>query len=289
MTGPEQVVSAQMRERRRSGIIWLVLALILSMVLGFAYRTDNRADNSDKRLQTASAEVEMLKGQVGINGQLAKSAKDAADEANRRLKAAGEPTVPVPTESPISPSIAPPPYQDEFTAEEAAAVRVIVADQIARTPAKLTQAEITQIARVAAALVPKPKDGKTPTAAELQPIVTAALAAYCVDDRCTGKTGPEGPKGDPGADAPAVTDEQLLAAAQQALAAYCGQDSKPCAGTVGPTGPQGPQGAEGPAGRGIADTDCLDDGTWKFYYTDGTTDIVRGPCRIPVPPVETSN
>lgn len=286
MTGPEQVVHDQMRERRRSGIIWLILALILAMLLGFAFRTDHRADDSDKRLAAAGSQVETLKGQVGTNGQLAQSAKDAADEANRRLAAAGKPTVSVPTESPISPSASPPPEQDEFTAEEAAAVRGIVADQIARTPAKVTQAEITQIARVAAALIPRPKDGKTPTAAELKPAVDAALAAFCLEDRCVGKTGVTGPKGDPGEpgqDAPAVTDEQLLAAAQQALAVYCGQDSKPCQGTPGAAGKDG---ADGQPGRGIADTDCQDDGTWRITYTDGTTDTARGPCRIVVPSTE---
>lgn len=273
MIGPERIVAEHQRERRRSGIIWLALALILAMSLGFAYRTDHRADDSDKRLATASTEAQTLKGQVAANGRLAQSAKDAADEANRRLAAAGEPTVPVPAVAPISASPEPQPGLSE------AEVRVIVADQIAKTPVKLSQAEITQIARVAAALVPKPKDGKTPTAAELQPIVTATLAAYCVDDKCVGKTGSQGPKGDPGergADAPAVTDEQLLAAAQQALAAYCGQDSHPC---------QGPAGKDGAAGRGIADTDCQDDGTWLITYTDGTKQTTRGPCRVLVPPV----
>jgi len=284
MTGPEQVVRDQMRERRRTGIIWLAIALVLTMVLGFAFRTDHRADDSDKRLAAADSQVEALRGQVGANGQLAQSAKEAADEANRRLAAAGKPTVPVPTEAPISPS-ASPQQQDEFTADEAAAVRVIVADLISRTPAKVTQAQITQIARVAATLVPKPKDGKTPTAAELQPIVTATLAAFCVDDKCVGKTGSKGDKGEPGKDAPTVTDEQLLASAKQALAVYCAQETQPC------KGPQGEPGASvtgppGPAGRGVTDMDCQDDGTWLIYYTDGTTSTARGPCRIVIPPTE---
>jgi hypothetical protein len=292
MTGPEQVVRDQMRERRRTGIIWLILALILAMVLGFAFRTDSRADGSDRSLAAANSQVDALKGQVSANGQLAQSAKDAADEANRRLAAAGKPTVPVPTEAPISPSVAPPQQQDEFTADEAAAVRLIVADQIARTPAKLTQAEITQIARVASALVPRAKDGKTPTAAELQPIVSATLAAYCVGDKCVGKTGTngangkDGRNGENGKDAPAVTDAQLLAAAQQALAAYCAQDSKPCQGTPGIDGKDGTDGKSGADGRGIADTDCQDDGTWLITYSDGTTDTARGPCRIVIPPTE---
>jgi hypothetical protein len=282
MTGPEQVVHDQMRERRRTGIVWLAIALILAMVLGFAFRTDHRADDSDKRLAAADSQVEALKGQVGANGQLAQSAKEAADEANRRLAAAGKPTVPVPTEAPISPS-ASPEQQDEFTADEAAAVRVIVADLIARTPAKVTQAQITQIARVAATLVPKPKDGKPPTAAELQPIVTATLAAFCVDDKCVGKDGTDGKDGRDGKDAPAVTDAQLLAAAQAALQTYCAADTRPCDGK---DGVDGKNGVDGKDGRGITDMDCQDDGTWLIYYTDGTTSTSRGPCRFVIPPTE---
>lgn len=288
MTLPEQIVTDRSRERRRSGIIWLAIALILAMLLGFAYRTDHRADLGDRRLAAAGSEADELKGQVQANGQLAQSAKDAADEANRRLAAAGKPTVPVPTEAPITPS---PSTPDELSADEAATVRAIVADQIARTPAKLTQSEITQIARTAAALVPKPADGKTPTAAELQPIVTATLAAYCVDDKCTGKPGKDGKNGrdgENGKDAPAVTDEQLLAAAKQALAAYCAQDSQPCKGQQGEPGVS-VTGPPGPAGRGITDMDCQKDGTWLIYYTDGTTSTARGPCRFVIPSEKTGN
>jgi hypothetical protein len=284
MIGPEQVVAEHRREMRRTGIVWLVLALVLAMTLGFAYRTDRRADHSDKDLSSSTSRVETLKGQVQANGQLAQSAKDAADEANRRLIAAGKQPVPVPTVTPISPS----PTAEGVTVAD---VRAIVAVEIAQTPAKLTQAEITQVARIAAALVPKPADGKTPTAAELRPIVAAVLAAYCVDDKCVGKPGVEGKPGrdgrdgENGKDAPAVTDEQLLAAAKQALAAYCAQDSQPCKGPQGEPG-QSVTGPTGPAGRGIADTDCQDDGTWLIYYTDGTTDTARGPCRIVIPPTK---
>lgn len=287
MIGPEQVVAEHRREMRRNGVIWLVLALVLAMALGFGYRSDKRADDGDKKLSASSTQVDALKGQVQANGQLAQSAKDAADEANRRLIAAGKQPVPVPTVTPISPS----PTAEAVTVAE---VRAIVAVEIAQTPAKLTQTEITQVARIAAALVPKPADGKTPTAAELRPIVAAVLAAYCVDDKCAGKPGVEGKPGrdgrdgENGKDAPAVTDEQLLAAAKQTLATYCAQDSQPCKGPQGEPG-QSVTGPTGPAGRGIADTDCQDDGTWLIYYTDGTTDTARGPCRIVIPPEKTEN
>ena len=276
--GPEQTVAEHMRDRRRTGIVWLVLALVLAMTLGFAYRTDRRADKSDEKLAGSTSQVETLKGQVSANGQLAQSAKDAADEANRRLAAAGKPTVPVPSVAPVSPE---PPQVSSVTMAD---VRALVVSELAQYKATVSQDQISQIARVAAAMVPKPADGKTPTTAELQPMVQAAITAFCVGDKCVGKSGADGKPGKDGRDgkdAPAVTDEQLLAAAQQALATYCAADSHPCEGKPGVNGTNG---ADGKDGRGITDIDCQDDGTWLIYYSDGTTDTARGPCRIPVPP-----
>lgn len=59
-------------------------------------------------------------------------------------------------------------------------------------------------------------------------------------------------------------------------------------GPVGPIGPQGPKGDSikgdpGPAGRGITDLQCGDDGRWTVTYTDGTTSDA-GMCRVPLIP-----
>lgn len=276
---PEEVVAEQKREQRRTGLVLIAVALVLAVALGFAYRADHQ-------VQLASQRSSTLEQQVVANGQLAQAAKEGVEEANRRLRAAGKPTVPVPSESPISPQ----PSTKQVESLTVDQVRAIVVTELARHKAQLSQAEINQVARVAAAMVPKPADGKTPTKAELQPMVVAALAAYCVDDKCVGKAGDKGPKGDQGDkgpkgdDAPKVTDEQLLAAAQAALQTYCAAESQPCRGPQGEPGASvtGPPGA---AGRGIADTDCQDDGTWLITYSDGTTDTARGPCRV-VPPTQ---
>lgn len=281
--GPELTVSEQMRERRRTGVVWLAVALILAMTLGFAYRSDRRADSSDQKLSASGQEVETLKGQVQANGQIAVSAKDAADEANRRLAAAGRPTVPVPSVSPISPE---PPSPSSVTLAD---VRAVVVTELAQYKATLSQTEVTQIARVAASLVPKPADGKTPTPAQLQPIVTATIAAYCVGDKCVGKPGDKGDKGDVGAKgdpAPKVTDAELQAAATAALISYCSQETKPCDGK---TGPKGDKGGIGPQGRSLAGMDCMDDGRWRLNFidpADGTqsTEYVSGPCRAVIIP-----
>ena len=207
----------------------------------------------------------------GLGNQLEQARADNAALAAQVRALGGKPVVGPPV-----------PPLDKFTAAQTAAIRVIVADQIASTPAKLTQSEISQIARTSAALVPKPRDGKTPTAAQLQPIVTATLAAYCAGDKCVGKAGKDGRDGADGKDAPAVTDEQLLAAAQQTLTAYCAQESRPCDGT------DGKDGVDGKDGRGITKTECQQDGTWLFSYTDGTTQTVDGPCRV-IPPIGPGN
>lgn len=244
MIGPERVVAEHMRERRRTGITWLAVALVLAATLGTAYRIDHRADHSD-------AQVHKLQGQVDTNGQLAQDAMSAAREANLRLAAAGKPTVPVPTVAPVTPS------PDELSVQD---VRMIVSAELAQQKVTITQAEITQIARVAAQMVPKPADGKTPTVAQIQPVVAAAVAAYCTGDKCVGKTGTSGKDGRDGADgkdAPKVTDAELLKAAQQALAAYCAGETSPCDGRDGTNGQDAPI---------VVDVDCEGPADLKFTF-----------------------
>lgn len=274
MIGPEQTVSNDMRDKRRNGVIYLLIALILAITLGAAYRTDKRADGFDKQRGEQGQQIAALQGQVQTNGKIATDAKAAAEEANRRLRAAGEPTVPVPSLAPVSPPATP-----AYTGLTADQIRLIVVQELAAQKIDITQAEVSQIARTVNAL-------KTSMPTQIDTSVKLVVAAYCSGDRCVGKTGTPGPRGEPGADAPKVTDEQLLAAAQQALLSYCGQETQPCKGDTGATGPAG---ADGKDGRGIADTDCVGDGNdshWVINYSDGTTGTALGPCRLPVIPPE---
>jgi hypothetical protein len=259
----------------------LTFGYLFVQVFNLSGDVDHNGDSARKALSVASQAQQQT-------DQL----KQSVEEANRRLAAAGKPTVPVPTLTPL-PTVPPP--TDGLTSSQLYAVRGIVAAELSSQHVTLSQAEISQIARVAALLIPKPKDGVTPTAAQLQPLVTATVAAYCTSDRCVGKAGPTGPaggegrQGPDGKPAPAVTDEQLYAQAQKALLAYCSLDSKPCQGPAGPTGPQGPQGPKGNDAVSITDTDCVGDGSdsyWRIAYSDGTTGTATGPCRVAVlPPV----
>lgn len=98
----------------------------------------------------------------------------------------------------------------------------------------------------------------------------ALLSSACQGS--TGATGPQGPQGaqgaagDPGADG---------ATGGPGPEGPPGKD-----GVAGADGKAGTDGAAGAPGRGIADTDCLDDGTWRIAYTDGTEQIVNGPCKV---------
>lgn len=129
----------------------------------------------------------------------------------------------------------------------AAQVQAIVATAIRNYQPTLTSAQVEQIARVTAPKVVRPRDGRSPTEAELQPLVAVAVTSYCGEDRCVGK----GLKGDPGKDAPPVTDERLSALIDTSLKAYCAQHNG-CAGadsTVpGPTGAKGDKGDPGEKG-----------------------------------------
>ena len=243
------------RLKMRGALVGAVVALTFALTWSLAKvpSLEDSADRSESKANTALTRVDQLEQQVAANGS-------ALDKANRQLVALGKTPVPVPSAAPTTPL----PEPDQFTADEAAAVRVIVADLIARQKVQITQAEISQIARVAAAMAPKPKDGKTPAPAELQRIVTVTVAAYCVGDKCVGKPGTngqdgaDGADGAPGKDAPEVTDEELLAAAQTALASYCGQESQPCKGDAGADGADAPM---------IVDVDCEGVPGLKFTFS----------------------
>lgn len=116
--------------------------------------------------------------------------------------------------------------------------------------AEFDEARVLQLIRAELARNP-PRDGRTPTAAEVEEAARRVLTAH-----------PElfrGPQGEPG---PGPTEAQVRAAAAAVMAAdperYRGQ-----AGEEGERGPQGPEGeagapgrdgADGAPGRGIVDT-----------------------------------
>lgn len=230
---------------------------------------------------SANAKADRLEPQVQALSENQQKLLQGMNEANRRLRAAGETPVPVPSVAPSQLPIPP----DEFTAVEAAAVRQIVAQQLSQQKVSITQAEISQIARTAAALVPKPKDGKTPTPVEMQRYAEVSIAAYCAGDRCrapivTPSPGPRGPKGEKGDPAPKITDEELLQSAQMALASYCAQESRPCQGK------DGTNGKDAPPPWSVVDQDCVGDDAasfWRIYLSNGAdqkTIDEKGPCRI---------
>jgi hypothetical protein len=175
--------------------------------------------------------------------------------------------------------------------EQEAAVRMILVTEISRLKPTMSADLVDQVAKATVPLIPRPKDGHTPTRAELQPLVQATVAAACAEGKCTGKTGAEGPKGKDGQDAPPPSEEYLRSLIVSELTAYCSQDSRPCQGAVGPAGPIGSQGPPGPPGpkgdtvtpKSIEDTDCVGEGAdshWTISYSDGTTDTASGPCKV---------
>lgn len=227
----------------------------------------DKAERAAAVAQRANERTDQTQTQVNTLADNQQKLLSGINEANRQLVALGKPPVPVPTV--VQP--------EGLTAEQAAAVRLVVTDQLSRQHVTVTQAEVSQIARVAAQLVPKPADGKMPTAAQIQPVVTAAVAAYCTGDKCVGKAGPVGPKGDRGPEGPKVTDEELLKASQQALTAYCAGETSPCDGKVGPSGTDG---ADAPV---MVDMDCIGDDAasyWRMQFNKGPDRTAMGPCRI---------
>ena len=253
----------KMRGSLSGAVALLAVAVSWSMVQSQASTV--RAEASEKKADQALTSLATVNDQVHANSQ-------ALADANSRLIALGKAPVPVP------PLPSPEPQPQGLTAEQLQAVRQVVVSELGSHEAKVSQATINQIAVAAGKLA------QTNIQVGLPAVVKATVAAYCVGDKCEGPAGTQGPKGDPGEpgeDAPAVTDEQLLAAATQALVAYCGQDSKPC---------QGPAGKDAPPPYSVVDMDCVGDGPdsfWRTYLSNGTdqkTIDTQGPCRIGLAP-----
>lgn len=288
---PPTSAVAEVRRWNRIMVVCLLVAgvamatslIVAAFAIGGQSEAGQRASRNFQIAQAAQSTASAAAGQ-------ASAAVSAAQEANRRLKAAGKPTVPVPT---ITVSSSPPVVTTEgLSDEQLLAVQSLIASALARYQPSMSPAQIQQVAAAAAALVPKPKDGHTPTAAELQPLAAAALIAFCADGKCTGKPGSPGspgpsgspgqagPSGAPGERGPGPTDEQVQAAVVAGIAAYCGQESKPCQGE------RGSPGKDAAPPYSITDTDCVGDGNsshWEITLSNGTdqkTITALGPCRI---------
>lgn len=212
-------------QRRRKNIS--ILVACLAVVLAAIAIAIALSSPDDK-------EVQQLTTKVNTNA-------DKLDEANKYIQELGkqfeqckklpkgDPRCAAPV-VPTTPILTP--ERPEKTTEPAGLtveqVRVVVAEEVARRNLTLTPAQVATVASEAAKRVPKPKDGKTPTTAQITPLVSAAVGTFCANDRCRGKDG---------ADAPAVTAEQL----GRALAAYC-EPRNDCIGDDGPAGDRGPRG-----------------------------------------------
>lgn len=210
-----------------------------------------RADERDRLLQAQIDQFERCVGKPrGTTGCTVAVAPEPEDLP--------EPVEPVPAPDPAPPI-------DLMTEGD---VRTIVAQVLLEHESRLSDAQIERVARVAAGLVPKPKDGLTPSEAQVRTIVSDVVAGVCANDACRGEDGPAGE------DAPPVTDEQLDAR----LAAYCSaQPGGDC---------EGVSGEPGPAGRGLVKQDCVNDTTdagshWLLTYDKEPLEVtVDGPCRI---------
>lgn len=256
----------------------MLLATVGFLFVHSAQQDDSRAKDQEQihanGKKADAADAKAIQAQTDVTRAIR-----AIEEANRRLKAAGKPQVPVP---PISPAPTTEPVEG-FTAQQLALVRAIVVGELASQPLVLSAADRDQIVKTVVALVPKSKDGVSPTDAQIKARVDAALAARCADDKCRGRDGTAGTVGQPG---PGPTDEQLLTAAKQALELYCAQESKPCKGEPGEPGGEGSPGKDAPPPYSVVDMDCVGDDTasvWRIYLGNGTDQKTfdrPGPCRI---------
>jgi hypothetical protein len=280
---PTQAVDEVKRWNRIMVICLLIAgaAMATSLIVA-AFALGGQQEAKERATHNATV-AEQADRKADAAGSQASVAVSGLQEANRRLQAAGKPTVPVPT---ITVSAPPAVMTEGLSSEQVLTVQSLIQDALSRYQPSMSTAQVQQVAAAAAALVPKPKDGHTPTAAELQPLAAAALVAFCGDGKCTpkpgkdGSPGSDGSPGQDGKDAPPVTDAQLQPIVAAGIAAYCGQESKPCQGTAGSPG------KDAPPPYSIVDTDCVGDGQdshWSITLSNGTdqkTLTALGPCRI---------
>lgn len=280
---PERAVRRINKRNRKLETLLMFSAIGLAVALmaaalawGTRGELSDRADRNEKAAANANQKADQATAQ-------ASTAAAAANEANRRLRAAGKPTVPVPTITPLPPVVVTP---EGLSAAQIETVRAVITNELVGY--KLPAAAVSQIAAAAAALVPKPKDGHTPTPAELKPLAVAAQAAYCADGKCipkpgaNGTPGRDGTPGTDGKDAPAVTAAQIQPIVAEAFTAYCNQESKPCDGQKGA---QGEPGKQGEMGRGITSMTCPNDDNvltadpWVIRWTSDPVQTEGGVCR----------
>lgn len=131
------------------------------------------------------------------------------------------------------------------------------------------------------------------TPVSLASLKTAVQACFATDE-CPapkpGRAGPSGASGRPGRDAPAVTQDQLVAS----FAAYCAQQADNCRGVAGPTGPAGADGKDGASGAPGQDApritaiDCTgppptDGMTFTYHFSNGVDITVTCSAAKPTP------
>lgn len=229
------------KQRKRKNVAIIVACLAVAIASGAAAVAisgrDDRA-NLNKAVQVNAEKVDALRKQF----EYCRTAPKNDPKCQQPI--AVEPVKP--TEKPV----------DKGLTENQ--VRDIVAAEVARRNLVLTPSQIATVASAASKLVPKPKDGKTPTTAELQPLVSTAVATFCANGACRGK---DGTPGKPGADAPPVTEEQLAAT----LAAWC----EPRNNCIGADGKNGANGNDGAGIKDVATVEGPDGVKVTFTFTDG--------------------
>jgi len=256
--------SKQQRRKKNIAIIVAVMAAILATAAGVIALVAD--DNNDQQVKDLTRQVNTNADKTDVAVSWAEQQRKQFELCKTLPKNDARCAAPViPPTVTISPERPPQPPGNGLSAED---IRNIVAAEVARRNLTVTPAQMSTIAASAAKLVPKPKDGKTPTNAELQPLASAAVATFCANDACRGK---DGLTPADGKDALPPSDERLT----EILTAYCSTRNG-CIGGKGDQGDKGGQGDTGATGNGIKST-TISGETITFAYTDGTSDKVVVP------------
>lgn len=208
--------------------------------------------------QTTSARAESRLA-VRVAGQSqadADAATRAVEEANRRLRAAGKPTVSVPSQTAVP---------------------------IPPVPGAGPQGP-PGIQGIEGEPGPPGKDATGAPGQDGQDGQDGGEGPAGPPGADSTVPGPSGPTGPPGADSTVPGPQGSTGSTGET--GGTGPQGPP--GDTGAPGRDGSNGTDGRNGRGVLKIECLESGDWRITYSDDTTDRIDGPCRVITPtPSET--
>lgn len=261
MTATEEAGKFLTEARRRAALRALfVAALVVSVGVNVLVTVQalTRAQDAMENTVTFAQQVQ----DACADGGLLVDGRDLCNRADEVV------------EDPAAPPV-PQPVQDGATDEQVAAgvATWFATHDLSLTPGYSSSLQATVARYLSRNPPPAGKDGKD------APEVTDQRIAAVVATYLMAHPPADGTDGTDGADGRGLVTASLDGC--HVVFTYTDGTADRIGPICGTDGTDGDKGAKGDAGVGYKDVECLDpENDWKFTYTDGTVQILPGPCRV---------